>query len=93
MTTGIMIVAGTIAPALVVLDYVVNPAVTNNYGKLQAYEADKLAWEALAECFDISIDHQVQIFQFMQAETKDAGGFWDQHPSWAERIENIKKVP
>ncbi|MEN6373590.1 MAG: M48 family metalloprotease [Smithella sp.] len=61
------------------------------YSKLQEYEADKLASEALAECFDIVIDHQVQIFQFMQVETKDADGFWDQHPSWADRIENIKK--
>jgi len=93
VTTGVMIVAGAIVPGLGLLDHVVNPAVTNNYSKLQEYEADKLASEALAKCFDISLDQQIQILQFMQAETRDAGGFWDQHPSWTERIENIKKTP
>lgn len=67
--------------------------VTNNYSKLHEYVADKLASAALARCFDISLDHQVQIFQFMQVETKDTGGFWDQHPLWDDRIGNIKKAP
>lgn len=92
-TTGVMIVAGVIVPGLGLLNYAVNPAVTNNYSKFQEYDADKLAAETLVKCFNIAIDKQVQILQYMQANTTDAGGFWDQHPSWSDRIENIKKNP
>jgi hypothetical protein len=46
-TTGVMIIAGAIIPGLGFLNYAVNPAVTNNYGKGQEYETDKLASETV----------------------------------------------
>ena len=92
-TTGVFMVAGVFIPGIGLLNHAVNPAVTNNYSKVQEYEADKLASETLASCFNIPVDKQVQILQSMQSGTIDAGGFWDQHPSWADRIENIKQTP
>ncbi|PKN17395.1 MAG: hypothetical protein CVU71_16625 [Deltaproteobacteria bacterium HGW-Deltaproteobacteria-6] len=92
-TTGAFIVAGAFIPGIGLLNYAVNPAVTNNYSKVQEYEADKLASETLIRCFNISLDRQIEILQSMQAATKDGGGFWDQHPSWDNRIKNINNKP
>ena len=92
-TTGAFIIAGALIPGVGLLNYAVNPAVTNNYSKVQEYEADKLASETLVSCFNISLERQIEILQSMQASTKDGGGFWDQHPSWENRIKNIKKNP
>jgi Zn-dependent protease with chaperone function len=92
-TTGVFIVLGAFIPGAGLLNYAVNPAVTNNYSKTQEYEADKLASEVLTKCFNIPVDKQIQILQGMRSNTKDGGGFWDQHPSWAERIKNIENNP
>jgi Zn-dependent protease with chaperone function len=92
-TTGVFMVAGFFIPGVGLLNYAANPAVTNNYSKVQEYEADKLASETLISCFNISLDKQIQILESMQSGTTDAGGFWDQHPAWSDRIENIKKAP
>lgn len=91
-TTGVMIVAGALVPGLGLLNYVVNPAVTNNYSKIQEYEADKLASEFCAKCFGMSIEKQTAIMLSIKAKAEaDGGGFWASHPAWKDRIENIKK--
>lgn len=92
-TTGLFFIAGAFIPGAGLLNWVVNPAVTNNYSKTQEYEADKLASEVLTNCFKMPIERQIQIIQAMQTMTKDGGGFWDQHPSWADRMKNIKNTP
>lgn len=92
-TTGVMMVAGFIIPGAGLLNYAVNPAVTNNFNKFQEADADRLASESLVKCFDISVDQQVQLLQSMQYDVPPGGGFWDRHPSWSDRIENIKQLP
>lgn len=89
-TTGVMMVAGFIVPGVGLLNHAVNPAVTNNFSKFQEYDADRLAAETLVKCFDISVDQQIHIIESLKKDTNDAGGFWDRHPSWNDRIENIR---
>lgn len=92
-TTGAMMVAGFIVPGAGWLNHAVNPAVTNNFSKFQEYDADRLASETLVNCFDISVEKQIHILESLKKDTTDAGGFWDRHPSWNDRIANIRKLP
>jgi Zn-dependent protease with chaperone function len=89
-TTGAFVVAGAIVPGVGLLNWVANPAIVNNYSKPQELEADKLASETLVSCFNISVEKQVKILQSMHGAVSDAGGFWDKHPSWDDRIKNIE---
>ena len=89
-TTGAMMVAGFIVPGAGWLNHAVNPAVTNNFSKFQEYDADRLASKTLVKCFDISVEKQIHILESLKKDTTDAGGFWDRHPSWSDRIENIR---
>jgi len=90
-TTGAMMVVGALIPGAGLLNYAVNPAVTNNFSKSQEYDADRLASETLVTCFHISVEQQIHILETLQKNTSDGGGFWATHPAWADRLENIRK--
>lgn len=90
--TGAMMVVGAFIPGAGLLNHAVNPAVVNNYSKSQEAEADKAASEACLECFGLSIERQVGIMNDLRKASQDGGGFWDRHPSWDERIQNIQGV-
>jgi Zn-dependent protease with chaperone function len=91
ITTGVMIVADIILPGVGILNYWANPAIVNNFSKKQEFEADTEASKACL-CLGISISEQIEMLKKLKSATDDSGGFWDQHPSWDERIENIKKT-
>ncbi len=86
-TTGAMMVVGMFVPGAGYLNYAVNPAVVNNFSKLQEYDADK---EAAKACDCLSVD-AVEAMEVFGGIMDDGGGFWDRHPSWSDRIENIKE--
>ena len=88
-TTGAMMIVNVFVPGAGLLNHAINPAVVNNYSKSQEYEADREASKA-CECMGISQERQIEIMRSMKAKLQDAGGFWDRHPSWDERIENIR---
>jgi len=91
-TSTLMAIAGYIVPGLGYLDLIVNPAVTNNFSKLQEYDADRLAAESCSKCFGMSNERQLEIMRSMRDQSKgDGGGFFSTHPAWNDRIENIKK--
>ncbi len=90
-TTGIMMVVGSIIPGAGLLNHAVNPAVTNNFSKSQELDADRLAVETCVSCFGFTVEQQIQILESIKKNSADAGGFWDRHPSWNDRIENIKR--
>lgn len=91
-TSAVMSIAGYIVPGLGLLNLLANPAITNNYGKTQEYEADKLAAESCSRCFGMTNERQLQIMRAMRDESKgDGGGFFSSHPAWNDRIENIRK--
>jgi len=47
----------------------------------------------MQRCFNVPIDRQVEILESLRHISQDGGGFWDRHPSWEDRIANIKKSP
>ena len=71
------------------LDYLVNPLATNTYSREQEFEADKEASRACVR-MGIPIERQVAILENMKRTLADGGGLWDQHPSWDDRIANIR---
>ena len=87
--TGAMLVINKFVPGAGLLNHVINPAVVNNFSKTQEYDADKMASDACRRCFDLSVEKQIDILRNLKSMTTDAGGFWDSHPSWKDRIENI----
>ena len=87
VTTGVMVVVGMFVPGAGYLNYAINPAVVNNFSKLQEYDADE---EAAKACGCLGIDPVAAIESFRMF-FKEGGDFWDRHPSWEDRIENIKK--
>lgn len=89
VTTGTMMVVNAIVPGAGYLDYLINPAVTNNYSKTQELEADKEASKACL-CLGISLEQQIEIMENLKSAIEDGGGFWARHPSWDDRIVNIK---
>jgi ankyrin repeat protein len=91
VTTGVMIVAGHFIPGLGLLNYAINPAIVNNYSKTQEYDADKLASESCEKCFGMTKARQVEIMKNIRKTSSEGGGFWASHPSWSDRIENIKQ--
>ncbi len=91
VTTGIMIIAGRFIPGIGLLNHVINPAIVNNFSKTQEYDADKLASESCEKCFGITKARQVEIMKNIRKTSSEGGGFWASHPSWSDRIENIKQ--
>lgn len=91
-TTGVLMVTGLFIPGAGLLNHAVNPAVTNNFSKSQEYDADRLAAETLVTCFNIPVEKQIHILESLQADSPDGGGFWARHPSWNDRIKNIKSA-
>lgn len=89
VTTGAMILVDCFVPGVGLLNYFINPAVVNNFSKPQELEADKLASKTCL-CLGISIEAQVEILEKLKANFEEGGGFWAQHPSWDDRISNIK---
>ena len=90
--TGAMMVVGYLVPGAGLLNYAVNPAVTNNFTKAQEHEADLAAYNA-CRCMGMSKEEIIRTLRTMQASTADAGGFWDKHPSWDERMKHIENAP
>ncbi len=91
-TSTIMAIAGYIVPGLGYLNLLINPAITNNFSKLQEYDADKLAAESCSRCFGMSNERQLEVMRSMRDQSKgDGGGFFSTHPAWNSRIENIRK--
>lgn len=88
-TTGVMMVVNFVIPGAGLLNFLVNPAVVNNFTKTQELEADKLASQTCL-CLGISIDRQVELLENLKNAIADGGKFWDRHPSWDDRIANIK---
>jgi Zn-dependent protease with chaperone function len=92
LTTAGMMVLNFIIPGSGLLNYAVHPAVVNNFNKPQELEADRLASEA-CECMGISKERQIEILNGMKARMQEGGSFWAAHPSWEDRIANIKTLP
>lgn len=91
VTTGVMIIANRFIPGIGLLNHLINPAIVNNYSKTQEYDADKLASESCEKCFGMTKARQVEIMKNIQKTSSGGGGFWASHPSWSDRIENIKQ--
>lgn len=91
-TTGIMLVLNTFIPGAGYLNYLVNPAVTNNVGKLKELEADRVAAESCAKCGILSIQESIASFQKYYHLLNGGGGFLSTHPSADNRIENLKTL-
>lgn len=89
--TGAMMVVGYLVPGAGLLNYAVNPAITNNFTKTQEHDADLAAYHA-CRCMGMSKEEIIRVIRTLQASTADAGGFWDKHPSWDERIKHIESA-
>ena len=91
VTTSLMFAANFFVPGIVLLNYIINPAIKNNYNKIQEYDADKLASDYCIKCFNITIEKQIAMMKIIEKKSKlSGGGFWAIHPSFKNRIENIK---
>jgi len=90
-TTGAFMVAGFFIPGVGLLNHAVNPAIVNNYSKSQELDADTEAAKACVQCMNISKDSIIKTLMKLSVDTKDGGDFWAQHPSWDDRIANIRK--
>jgi len=90
--TGVMLFVNALIPGAGLLNHVINPAVVNNYSKTQEAEADLEAYRACL-CMGISKERVIAALADMKAKTADAGGFWDRHPSWNDRIAAITNAP
>jgi Zn-dependent protease with chaperone function len=88
--TGVMIVVGSIIPGAGLLNHAINPAVVNNFSKENELEADKLASVTCLK-LGIPISKQVEIMNALRSLSGPGGGFWAQHPSWDDRIQNISR--
>jgi predicted Zn-dependent protease len=88
--TGVMLASNLIIPGLGHLNHIVNPAITNNYGKVHELDADRLAVESCIRCFGFTKEQSIEILKSLSLE---GGGFWDSHPSLQDRVENISKLP
>lgn len=91
VTTGFMIIANHFIPGIGLLNQAINPAIVNNFSKAQEYEADKLASESCEKCFGLTKEKQMEIMKRIRKTSSEGGGFWATHPSWSDRIENIKQ--
>jgi Zn-dependent protease with chaperone function len=87
-----LIVANVFVPGAGIFNQAVNPAVTCAYSRSKELEADKEAAEACVR-LGIPIVKIVDIMNDLRKVSADGGNFWDQHPSWDDRIENIQTVP
>jgi Zn-dependent protease with chaperone function len=91
--TVVMMAVNVLVPGAGLLNHAVNPAVVNNFSKPQELEADKLASDTCLK-LGIPISKQLDIMNELRKVSENSGGgFWDQHPSFADRISNIQKAP
>jgi len=91
-TTAAMVVANIFLPGVGLLNHALNPALVNNYSKLQEYDADKHGADACQRCFGITNEKQIEIMEHIRKTSKkEGGGFWASHPAWSSRIQNIKQ--
>ena len=88
--TVAMIFVGTLIPGAGLLNHLINPAAVNNFSKPQELDADKLASETCLK-LGIPISKQIDIMNNLRKVSGAAGGFWSQHPSWDDRIQNISR--
>jgi Zn-dependent protease with chaperone function len=92
-TTGVFLVLNAIIPGAGYLNYLVNPAITNNVGKFKELEADRVAAESCAKCGILSVQESIASFEKYYYMLNGGGGFFSTHPSAQDRIENLKKLP
>jgi Zn-dependent protease with chaperone function len=92
-TTTLMVAANFILPGIGLLNHAVNPLVTNNFNKTQESDADRLAVETGVSCLGLSVDRQIHVLESLQRDGAEDGGLWAAHPSWDDRISNIKDIP
>jgi len=90
VTTGLMMVVNTVIPGAGYLSHLINPTVIGAFSKEQELDADKLASETCL-CLGIPIDKQVAIMESMRLSSSSGGKLWDMHPTWDDRIKNIKE--
>lgn len=91
--TGVMVAVGFIVPGAGSLNHLVNPAVVNNYSKVQEDEADMLAYKTCL-CIKMTKKHVLHGMTAVRPEaTGSGGGFFDTHRSWTDRIETIRNAP
>jgi len=88
--TVAMIFVGAIIPGAGLLNHAINPAVVNNFSKENELAADKLASDTCLK-LGIPISKQIDIINNLRKASADGGGFWSQHPSWDDRIQNISR--
>lgn len=88
--TGLMLASNLIIPGAGYLNLVVNPAISNNFSKLQEHEADKFAVDSLSQCKILTAEQSVKLFE-KYSPMISGGGFWSTHPNVKDRIENLKR--
>lgn len=89
--TGLMTVVGAFVPGAGSLNYLFNPAAVNNLSKSQEYDADSLAWDACQRCFGFTNNDKERILATMGLDAGGGGGFFDTHPAWKDRVDNLNQ--
>lgn len=92
VTTGAFMVLNAIVPGAGYLNHIVNPAVVSNYSKSQELDADSEAAKACIKCMGISKEAIVDTMIALSKHSGAGGSFWSHHPSWSDRIKNIRKI-
>ena len=93
LTSAFMSAAGTFVPGLGYLDHVVNPAITNSFGRQFELSADKLAVEYIKKTGLTKTDY-LEFLYWMKNNLDDSGGssttsIFSTHPATQERIDEL----
>ena len=91
ITSALMTVAGAFVPGLGYLDYVVNPAVTNSFGRQFELNADELAVEYIQKV-GLNMSDYTEFLYWMKenlnrANDSDEATLFSTHPATQERID------
>jgi len=94
-TSAVMSVAGAFVPGLGYLDYAVNPAITNSFGRQFELSADELAVEYIKKTGLTKADY-VKFLYWMQEnlgglDRSAATSIFSTHPATQERINELIK--
>ena len=92
-TSAVMSAAGAFVPGLGYLDHVVNPAITNSFGRQFELSADKLAVEYIKKTGLTKADY-VKFLYWMKENLDDSGrsaitSLFSTHPATQERINQL----
>ena len=92
-TSAVMSAAGTFVPGLGYLDHLVNPAITNSFGRQFELSADELAVEYIKKTGLTKVDYVK--FLYWMKENLDSSGhsattsIFSTHPATQERINEL----